>query len=137
MQLAKSWTLPISIMSGLTATYAIPWNFDNVDGYLVFTTIFPLLSQAVIAAATAVIAFLGKSSWLPLQIVLLVVATVNTFSFTFGFWGVVLPTLPKVLLVLTTCALIPVLIWGRKTVSASKVTADSETNSFKTDNSNW
>jgi hypothetical protein len=124
-------------MSGLTATYSIPWNFESVDGYLVFTTIVPLLSQAVLAAATAVLAFLGKSSWLPLQISLLAVAFVNCVGFIFGFWGVVLPTLPKVLLATTTAALIPVLIWGRKSVSFYKESTSNNITNYNPDNSNW
>lgn len=137
MQLAKSWTLPISIMSGLTATYAIPWSFGDIDGYFIFTTVFPLLAQAIVAAATAVLAFLGKSSWLSLQITLLVIACINYFGFIFGVWGVDLPTLPKVLLALTTISLIPVLIWGRKRIDSNTNPMNQSSEQMPPDNSNW
>lgn len=137
MQLAKSWTLPISIMSGLTATYAIPWNFNDVDGYLVFTTIVPLLAHAILAATSAVLAFMGKQSWLPIQISVTAVAVVNCCGFSLGIWGVELPTLPLTLLVITTLGLIPVLIWGRKLVSTSYETQTIQSNEGPVDSSNW
>lgn len=134
MQLAKPWTLPISIMSGLTATYAIPWNFENVDGYLIFTTVMPLLVQAILAGTAAVLAFLGKRYWFGVQIATLVMAVINTFAFSLGIWGVDLPTLPTILLMITTVGLVPVLIWGKKLATPITV---SDFQSPKTDTSNW
>lgn len=137
MQLAKSWTLPISIMSGLTATYAIPWNFQDIDGYLIFTTIIPLITQAVLAATSAVLAFMGKSAWLPIQIAVTAIAAINCFGFSFGFWGVELPKLPLTLLVIASFALIPVLVWGRKSISGTNAENGHKSSEESIDNSNW
>ena len=134
MQIAKPWTLPISIMSGLTATYAIPWNFQNVDGYLIFTTVVPLLAQAVLAGIASVLAFLGKKSWFGIQIATVAVASVNCFAFSIGIWGVELPTLPKILLVVTTLAMVPALIWGRKKIIESPL---NDVRQPTSDTTNW
>jgi hypothetical protein len=114
VNIARPWILPITIISGLSATYAIPWNFPNIDGYFIFSTIVPLLSQAGLCGACSVLAFMGKKTWWPIQITTTVLASVNSLGFWVGIWGVQLPVLPLSLLILSTIALYPALIWGRK-----------------------
>ena len=126
MQLAKPWVLPITIMSGLTATYAIPWNFESYDGYVIFTTISPLVTQALLAAVSAVLAFQGKSAWFSIQVLTTVVASTNSLAFTLGLWGSELPGLPKILLVVSSLALIPAIIFGHKKISESIVRPSNE-----------
>lgn len=119
MQLARPWTLPLTIASGLAAAYAIPWNFQGNTGYVIFTTLVPLLTHASLSAVTTVMAFLGKSSWLTLQISTTVIAFVNSIGFSFGIWGVNLPNTPVALLWLSTLPLITIFIWGRKEISSN------------------
>jgi hypothetical protein len=117
--LAQPWILPIIITSGLASAYAIPWNYTNVPAFDVATTVLPLIGQFVLASLTAVFAFQGKSVWLSLLIATVSLSIVNLILFALDFWGVGLPALPKVLLVITGIALIPALIWGRKKVRYS------------------
>lgn len=117
MQLARPWTLPLTIASGLAAAYAIPWDFQNNTGFVIFTTLVPLMAHAVLSAVTAVMAFMGKSSWLPLQISTTVIAFINSLGFSIGIWDVKLPGLPVTLLWISTLPLIAILIWGRKEIA--------------------
>lgn len=114
MNLARPWILPLVIFSGLSATYAIPWNFSNIDGYFIFSTIVPLLAQAILCGVSSVLAFMGKEAWWPIQITTTVIASINALGFSVAIWGVKLPGLPITLLILSTIGLYPTLIWGRK-----------------------
>ncbi len=126
--LAQAWILPLIIASGLASAYAIPWNYQNVSAFAIATTILPLISQFVLACLTSVFAFLGKQVWLSLLIATVAVSALNSISFGLDFWGVGLPRLPKILILLTSLSLIPTLIWGRKRAKYSppnSVTFDS------------
>jgi len=116
LNLAKPWILPVVIVSGLSATYAIPWNFPNIDGYFIFSTVVPLLAQAILCGVSSVLAFMGKEAWWPIQITTTVIASINSLGFWVGIWGVQLPALPLTLLILSTIGLYPALVWGRKKV---------------------
>ncbi len=132
--LAQPWILPIIITSGLASAYAIPWNYQDVPALAIATTLLPLIGQFVLATLTSIFAFLGKSVWLPLLIATVSVSLVNATLFGLDFWGVGLPTLPKVLLILTSVCLVPTLIWGRKQVQYS---APNTTNFDSQSGSDW
>ena len=117
--LAQPWILPIVIVSGLASAYAIPWNYTNVSAVEILTTLIPLIAQFALACLTSVFAFLGKSSWLGFLIAAQSLSILNALLYGINFWGVLLPTLPKVLLTLTAISLVPTLIWGRKSVKYS------------------
>ena len=117
--LAQPWILPIVIVSGLASAYAIPWNYTNVSLVEILTTLVPLIAQFSLACLTSIFAFLVKSSWLGFLIAAQSLSILNALLYGINFWGVSLPTLPKVLLTLTALSLIPTLIWGRKSVRYS------------------
>ena len=117
--LAQPWILPIVIISGLASAYAIPWNYTNVSTVEILTTLVPLIAQFSLACLTSIFAFLGKSSWLGFLIAAQSLSILNALLYGINFWGVSLPTLPKVLLTLTALALVPTLIWGRKPIRYS------------------
>lgn len=117
--LAKPWILPVVIISGLASAYAIPWNYNDVPAFAVLTTLLPLIAQFALACVTSVTAFLGKSVWLVFLGVTTGLAFLNATLFGLNLWGVAMPTLPKILLALTSIGLIPCLIWGRKQVQYS------------------
>ena len=67
--LARPWILPFVIVTGLAAAWAAPWTFaDGTPVSFIFKTLVPLLIQAIISSVCAILAFLGKPSWLPLLI---------------------------------------------------------------------
>lgn len=133
MNLARPWILPVVIVSGLSATYAIPWNFPNIDSYFIFSTVVPLLAQAVLCGVSSVLAFMGKEAWWPIQITTTVTAFINSIGFWIGIWGVRLPGLPLTLLILSTIGLFPALIWGRKKVESGVSAQQSESRPQSTD----
>ena len=111
---AQPWILPIAIVSGLASAYAIPWNYTDVPSAAIITTVVPLISQFVLASVASVFAFLGRASWFTLLVVTTTISLLNAVLFALDFWGVGLPGLPKVLLVITSLGLIPTLFWGKK-----------------------
>jgi hypothetical protein len=137
--IAKPWTLPIIILSGLSASYAIPWNHGpEVSLFRFIFLISPFLIQAGLSAVTAVFAFLGKKAWLGLLSSLLIIALINLSGALFKLWGFAMPGLPIFLLFVTTFALIGAIIWGRKDLAATSLL---ETNPFQSTeipkNSDW
>jgi hypothetical protein len=132
--LAQPWILPLVIVSGLASAYAIPWNYTNVSSVEIITTLIPLITQFALACLTSVFAFLGKSSWLGLLIGTVSLSMINSMLYGLNFWGVQLPALPKVLLLITALSLVPALIWGRKRVQYS---APGNTNFETTNGSDW
>jgi len=132
--LAQPWILPLAIVSGLASAYAIPWNYTNVSAFEIFTTLIPLIAQFALACLTSVFAFLGRPSWLGFLIATVSVSIINALFFGLNFWGVLLPGLPKALLIITAISLIPSLIWGRKKVTYS---APGSSNFETTNGSDW
>ena len=135
--LARPWILPLVIVTGLAAAWAAPWSFsDGTPVSFIFKTLFPLLIQAIISSVCAILAFLGKPSWLPLLIATISISIVNAICFGFGVFGVKFGTSQIVVLTIVALALIPTVIWGRNVVDYA-VTTDMPT--FNTDPStdNW
>jgi hypothetical protein len=129
--------LPFVIISGLAAAWAAPWSFTpGTPVSFIFKTLVPLIAQAAIASACAVLAFLGKELWLPLLFTTIGISFVNAFSFAFGIWGVQFGTGQSVVLILVSFALIPTAIWGRKVVDYS-VTTDMPTFIADPRHDNW
>lgn len=131
---AQPWILPIAIVSGLASAYAIPWNYTDVPGSAIVTTVVPLVSQFVLASVASVFAFLGRASWFTLLAVTTTISLLNSTLFALDFWGVGLPGLPKVLLVITSLGLIPALIWGKKKPLATNPSSSFE---MPQNNSEW
>jgi hypothetical protein len=131
---AQPWILPIAIVSGLASAYAIPWNYTDVPASAIVTTVVPLVSQFVLASVASVFAFLGRASWFTLLAVTTTISLLNSTLFALDFWGVGLPGLPKVLLVITSLALIPALIWGKKKPLATNPSSSFE---MPQNNSEW
>jgi hypothetical protein len=134
VNLARPWILPVVIFSGLSATYAIPWNFTNIDGYFIFSTVVPLLAQAILCGVSSVLAFMGKEAWWPIQITTTVIASINSIGFLVAIWGVRLPGLPLTLLILSTIGLYPALIWGRKKLEREETAPISQS---QTETKDW
>lgn len=135
--LARPWILPFIIVAGLAAAWAAPWTFeDGTPASYIFRTLVPLIIQAVISSLCAVLAFLGKQSWLPLLIGTISVSLLNALSFSFGLFGVEFGTAQSVVLFLVALALIPTAIWGRKVVDYS-ITTDMPTFSADPSHDNW
>lgn len=135
--LARPWILPFIIVAGLAAAWAAPWTFaEGTPPSFIFRTFVPLIAQAVIGSLCAVLAFLGKPSWLPLLIATISVSTLNAFSFAFGLFGVRFETTQAVVLIIVALALVPTAIWGRNIVDYSSAT-DVTTFSTDSDKDNW
>ena len=135
--LARPWILPFVIVTGLAAAWAAPWTFaDGTPVSFIFKTLVPLLIQAIISSVCAILAFLGKPSWLPLLIATITISFINAISFGFGIFDVKFGTAQIIVLSLVAIALTPTVIWGRNVVDYA-VTTDMPT--FNTDPShdNW
>lgn len=135
--LARPWILPFIIVAGLAAAWAAPWTFaDGTPPSYIFRTLAPLVAQAIISSVCAILAFLGKPSWLPLLIATISVSILNAFSFAFGLFGVEFETTQAVVLMVVALVLIPTAIWGRNVVDYSSPT---DMTAFKTDTNqdNW
>jgi hypothetical protein len=135
--LARPWILPFVIVTGLAAAWAAPWTFaDGTPVSFVFKTLVPLIIQAIVSSVCAILAFLGKPSWLPLLIATITVSFVNAISFGFGIFDVKFGTSQTIVLCLVAISLVPTVIWGRNVVNYA-VTTDVPT--FNTDPShdNW
>ena len=115
--LARPWILPFVIVTGLAAAWAAPWTFaDGTPVSFIFKTLVPLLIQAIISSVCAILAFLGKPSWLPLLIATITVSFINAISFGFGIFDVKFGTAQIIVLALVAIALVPTVIWGRNVV---------------------
>ena len=135
--LARPWILPFVIVSGLAAAWAAPWTFaDGTPVSFIFKTLVPLLIQAVISSVCAILAFLGKPSWLPLLIATITVSFINAISFGFGIFDVKFGTAQIIVLTLVAIALVPTVIWGRNVVDYA---VNTEMPTFNADPShdNW
>lgn len=125
--LARPWILPFVIITGLAAAWAAPWTFaDGTPVSFIFKTLVPLLIQAIISSVCAILAFLGKPSWLPLLIATISISFINALSFGFGIFDVKFGTAQTIVLFLVAVALVPTVIWGRNVVDYA-VTTDMPT----------
>lgn len=135
--LARPWILPFVIVTGLAAAWAAPWTFaDGTPVSFIFKTLVPLLIQAVISSVCAILAFLGKPSWLPLLIATITVSFINAISFGFGIFDVKFGTAQIIVLALVAIALVPTVIWGRNVVDYS-VSTDMPTFNADPSHDNW
>lgn len=135
--LARPWILPFVIVTGLAAAWAAPWTFaDGTPVSFIFKTLVPLLIQAVISSVCAILAFLGKPSWLPLLISTISISFVNAISFGFGIFDVKFGTAQTIVLFLVAIALVPTVIWGRNVVDYA-VNTDMPTFNADPNNDNW
>jgi hypothetical protein len=135
--LARPWILPFVIVTGLAAAWAAPWTFaDGTPVSFIFKTLVPLLIQAVISSVCAILAFLGKPSWLPLLIATISISFVNAISFGFGIFDVKFGTAQTIVLFLVSIALVPTVIWGRNVVDYA-VNTDMPTFNADPNNDNW
>jgi hypothetical protein len=135
--LARPWILPLVIATGLAAAWAAPWTFaDGTPVSFIFKTLVPLLIQAVISSVCAILAFLGKPSWLPLLIATISISFINAISFGFGIFDVKFGTAQTIVLFLVAVALVPTVIWGRNVVDYA-VTTDMPTFNADPSNDNW
>ena len=135
--LARPWILPFVIVTGLAAAWAAPWTFaDGTPVSFIFKTLFPLLIHAIISSVCAILAFLGKPSWLPLLIATITVSFVNAISFGFGIFDVKFGTAQIIVLTLVAIALVPTVIWGRNVVDYA-VNTDMPTFNADPSHDNW
>jgi hypothetical protein len=135
--LARPWILPFVIVTGLAAAWAAPWTFaDGTPVSFIFKTLVPLLIQAIISSVCAILAFLGKPSWLPLLIATITVSFVNAISFGFGIFDVKFGTAQIIVLALVAIALVPTVIWGRNVVDYA-VNTDMPTFNADPSHDNW
>ncbi len=135
--LARPWILPFVIVTGLAAAWAAPWTFaDGTPVSFIFKTLVPLLIQAVISSLCAILAFLGKPSWLPLLIATISISCVNAISFGFGIFDVKFGTAQTIVLFIVAIALVPTVIWGRNVVDYA-VNTDMPTFNSDPNNDNW
>jgi len=135
--LAKPWILPFVIVTGLAAAWAAPWTFpDGTPVSFIFKTLVPLLIQAIISSVCAILAFLGKPSWLPLLIATITISFINAISFGFAIFGVKFGTSQIIVLSLVAIALVPTVIWGRNVVDYA-VTTDMPTFNADPSHDNW
>ena len=135
--LARPWILPFVIVTGLAAAWAAPWTFaDGTPVSFIFKTLVPLLIQAIISSVCAILAFLGKPSWLPLLIATITVSFINAISFGFGIFDVKFGTAQIIVLALVAIALVPTVIWGRNVVDYA-VNTDMPTFNADPSHDNW
>ena len=135
--LAKPWILPFVIVTGLAAAWAAPWTFaDGTPVSFIFKTLVPLLIQAIISSVCAILAFLGKPSWLPLLIATITVSFINAISFGFWIFDVKFGTAQIIVLALVAIALVPTVIWGRNVVDYA-VNTDMPTFNADPSHDNW
>ena len=135
--LARPWILPFVIVTGLAAAWAAPWTFaDGTPVSFIFKTLVPLLIQAIISSVCAILAFLGKPSWLPLLIATITVSFINAISFGFGIFDVKFGTAQIIVLALVAIALVPTVIWGRNVVDYA-VNTDMPTFIADPSHDNW
>jgi len=135
--LARPWILPFVIITGLAAAWAAPWTFvDGTPISFIFKTLVPLLIQAIISSICAILAFLGKPSWLPLLIATITISFINAVSFGFGIFDVKFGTAQTIVMALVAIALIPTVIWGRNVVDYA-VTTDMPTFNADPSHDNW
>ena len=135
--LARPWSLPFLIVTGLAAAWAAPWTFaDGTPVSFIFKTLVPLLIQAIISSVCAILAFLGKPSWLPLLIATITVSFINAISFGFGIFDVKFGTAQIIVLALVAIALVPTVIWGRNVVDYA-VNTDMPTFNADPSHDNW
>lgn len=135
--LARPWILPFVIVTGLAAAWAAPWTFaDGTPVSFIFKTLVPLLIQAIISSVCAILAFLGKPSWLPLLIATITVSFVNAISFGFGIFDVKFGTAQIIVLALVAIALVPTVVWGRNVVDYA-VNTDMPTFNADPSHDNW
>lgn len=129
--LARPWILPFIIVAGLAAAWAAPWTFaDGTPPSYIFKTLVPLIAQAVNSSVCAILAFLGKPSWLPLLVATITISFINAISFGFGIFDVKFGTAQIIVLAVVAIALVPTVIWGRNVVDYA-VSTDMPT--FNTD----
>ena len=134
--LARAWILPIIIFCGLSAAWAAPWSFGNASLFQISKVITPLLAQAALSGITSILAYRGKAAWLGLLIGTFAISLLNGVGFTLGIWGVQLPLTQNIVLILAAFALIPTLIWGRKSLNY-EVQTDVPTWSIENSDSDW
>ena len=135
--LARPWILPFVIVTGLAAAWAAPWTFaDGTPVSFIFKTLVPLLIQAIISSLCAILAFLGKPSWLPLLIATISISFINAISFGFGIFDVKFGTAQIIVLFLVAIALVPTVIWGRNVVDYA-VKTDMPTFNADPSHDNW
>jgi hypothetical protein len=135
--LARPWILPFVIITGLAAAWAAPWTFaDGTPVSFIFKTLVPLLIQAIISSVCAILAFLGKPSWLPLLIATISISFFNALSFGFGIFDVKFGTAQNIVLSLVAIALVPTVIWGRNVVDYA-VNTDMPTFNADPSHDNW
>ena len=135
--LARPWILPFVIVTGLAAAWAAPWTFaDGTPVSFIFKTLVPLLIQAIISSVCAILAFLGKPSWLPLLIATITVSFINAISFGFGIFDVKFGTAQIIVLALVAIALVPTVIWGRNVLDYA-VNTDMPTFNADPSHDNW
>ena len=135
--LARPWILPFVIVTGLAAAWAAPWTFaDGTPVSFIFKTLVPLLIQAIISSVCAILAFLGKPSWLPLLIATITVSFINAISFGFGIFDVKFGNAQIIVLALVAIALVPTVIWGRNVVDYA-VNTDMPTFNADPSHDNW
>jgi hypothetical protein len=135
--LARPWILPFVIVTGLAAAWAAPWTFvDGTPISFIFKTLVPLLIQAIISSICAILAFLGKPSWLPLLIATITISFINAVSFGFGIFDVKFGTAQTIVMALVAIALIPTVIWVRNVVDYA-VTTDMPTFNADPSHDNW
>jgi hypothetical protein len=135
--LARPWILPFVIVTGLAAAWAAPWTFaDGTPVSFIFKTLVPLLIQAIISSVCAILAFLGKPSWLPLLIATISISFINALSFGFGIFDVKFGTAQITVLSLVAIALVPTVIWGRNVVDYA-VNTDMPTFNADPSHDNW
>jgi hypothetical protein len=121
----------------LAAAWAAPWTFaDGTPVSFIFKTLVPLLIQAIISSVCAILAFLGKPSWLPLLIATISISFINALSFGFGIFDVKFGTAQIIVLSLVAIALVPTVIWGRNVVDYA-VTTDMPTFNADPSHDNW
>lgn len=135
--LARPWILPFVIVTGLAAAWAAPWTFaDGTPVSFIFKTLVPLLIQAIISSVCAILAFLGKPSWLPFLIATISISFINALSFGFGIFDVKFGTAQIIVLSLVAIALVPTVIWGRNVVDYG-VNTDMPTFNADPSHDNW
>jgi hypothetical protein len=135
--LARPWILPFVIVTGLAAAWAAPWTFaEGTPVSFIFKTLVPLLIQAIISSLCAILAFLGKPSWLPLLIATITISFINAISFGFGVFEVKFGTAQIIVLAIVAFSLIPTVIWGRNVVDYA-VTTDMPTFNADPSHDNW
>lgn len=135
--LARPWILPFVIVTGLAAAWAAPWTFaDGTPVSFIFKTLVPLLIQAIISSVCAILAFLGKPSWLPFLIATISISFINALSFGFGIFDVKFGTAQIIVLSLVAIALVPTVIWGRNVVDYA-VNTDMPTFNADPSHDNW